>query len=465
MTDHHVKPLTLERYNAFVAWTRSPIANAVGRELEFFSSHDESLLGVVVLDRTDRDYGFVTLGRDGKGRFRAIDVNVSMSRTDARHSLLQSIKRHVESGTKVFEQGDEHQDKAGVDLFSPVVKPEKMHPTFEHVATSDFFVPARAILSEMMRHYEDVDGNFVEQFQTTGFDTRTWELYLYAALLELGLFVERPTPAPDFKVMKGGRQVFIEAVTVNPTGKVELPKPTDPPKSFTTEELVKNLDSKFPIKFASPLWSKLNRDKPYWELEHVVGHPLIFAIADFQEKQSMMWTAPALFRYLYGVSHEMSFDENGNLVVSPLKAVETHTFEGKTIPSGFFRQAKSENVSAVLFSATGTMSKFNRMGMLAGFGHPGQRLRRVGVRHRHEEDAVLPEPYEFEVIQGSVTETWAEGLELFHNPNAARPVDPAMFPGIAHHFFEDGVVKSVLPDFHPYFSVTFNSIEGASDLG
>lgn len=52
----------------------------------------------------------------------------------------------------------------------------------------------------MMRWYEDADGNFVEQFQTTGFDARVWELYLFATLSEVGYVIDRPHPAPDFTV-------------------------------------------------------------------------------------------------------------------------------------------------------------------------------------------------------------------------------------------------------------------------
>jgi hypothetical protein len=40
----------------------------------------------------------------------------------------------------------------------------------------------------------------------------------------------------------------------------------------------------------------------------------------------------------------------------------------KVIPSGFFDLPGPENVSAVLFSNSGTISKFNRMGVVAGFG-------------------------------------------------------------------------------------------------
>ena len=110
----------------------------------------------------------------------------------------------------------------------------------------------------------------------------------------------------------------------------------------------------------------------------------------------------------------------------------------------------------MLFSASGTISKFNRMGKLAGFGLPNQILMRVGLRHDHDPNASLPKGFKHIVEQGSVTETWAEGLSMFHNPNALHPIDPEMFPGIAHHFLGDGQVKSLLPEFHPYSSFTWN---------
>jgi len=457
LDEYHVKVLSVERYNAFIAWTRSPIADRVGEELEFFSTKDEVLIGVVIRDLTDNDFGFVTLGRDEKGRFRCIDVRVSMNRTEARHHLLKSLKQHSDTGETVFPQGDEREDAAGVDLFTPVVAVDKLHPTFKHISETDYFIPARAILSEMMRNFTDVDGNFIEQFQTTGFDSRTWELYLFAALLEMGLFVEKPSPAPDFKAKLGYKTVFIEAVTVNPTGNSPLPSPEDQPIFRSIEETKELIKTKIPIKFGSALWSKLNHKNPYWEIDQVRGHPLVFAIADFHEKQSMMWTSTALMNYLYGVSHDFFYDDKGQLVITQMK-VEMHEFEGKKIPSGFFMQEKAENISAVLFSASGTISKFNRMERLAGFGLPSQRMYRMGFCHRHDENADLPEYFVHEVEPGKVTESWAEGLSMFHNPLAKYPVDLTMFPDIAHHFFEDNLIRSILPEFHPYTSWTWNCI-------
>lgn len=457
LDDSGVVLLTPERYNAFVAWTRTPTADLVGEELEFFSNRAETLIGVLINDRFDRDFGFVVLGRDLKGRFRCIDVSVSMTRTKARHALFASLRKHTDNVDTVFPQDDEKEDAAGVDLFGLQAPAESLHPAFRLLNSAAHWTPARAIMSEMMRHFVDVDGNFVQQFQTTGFDSRIWELYLYAALLELGLYVSKEHEAPDFEVQAGRQKAFVEAVIVSRSPKDPAPLGglDGPPNLRSTAEIRELLKTRVPIRFGSALFSKLNRKTPYWELEHVKGHPLVFAIADFHEDQSMTWTSPALLEYLYGVTHDFIFDDAGQLVITPLK-IETHEHEGKIIPSGYFFQPGAENVSAVLFSSSGTISKFNRMGMLAGFGLPNQRLYRTGVQHRHDPNAALPQPFFHEVKQGSVTETWSEGLSMFHNPRAERPVDPGMFAGIAHHFFDKGQVKSLLPEFHPYSSFTWN---------
>lgn len=459
LTASGVVGLTPERYNAFVAWTRSPIAAVVGEELEFFANTDESLLGVLIKDRTDRDFGFVVLGRDAKRRFRCIDMLTSMHRTAARHALFESLKKHSAANVAVYQQGDEDKDPAGVDLFGKRADESRLHPHFRLLRDATHQRPARAMMSEMMHHFVDVDGNFVEQFQTTAFDSRIWELYLYAALLELNFFVSKRHSAPDFELTKAGEKVYIEAAIVGPS-------PKDPPLNIgvdgqpemhSAEKIQELLKTRMPIRFGNALYSKLNRKHPYWELDHVSGHSLIFAVADFHEQYSMTWTSPALLEYLYGVTHDFTF-EDGRLVITPLQ-LKTHEYLGKTIPSGFFFLPDAEHVSAVLFSSSGTVSKFGRMGMLAGFGAPGQRMTRVGVRHVHDANAVLPAPFMQEFKQGQVKETWAEGLSLFHNPRALRPVDPNLFPNVAHHFFDDGQIQSLIPEFHPYTATTWNLLE------
>ena len=89
-----VVPITYERFNAYIAWIRSPKANAEGIELEFFSDKAEKLIGLLRQDRCDRDFGFAIFARDIKSRFHCIDVECGMTRTRARQALFASFIAH-----------------------------------------------------------------------------------------------------------------------------------------------------------------------------------------------------------------------------------------------------------------------------------------------------------------------------------------------------------------------------------
>lgn len=313
------------------------------------------------------------------------------------------------------------------------------------LATSKGFSPAREIMSEIAYSFEDPDGNYIQQFQTKGFDARLWELFLYALLRENNFFIDRKFTAPDYLCERYGRTVFLEAVTVNPTqgdGNIQ-PSPE-------TEASRERLASYAAIKFGSALFSKLS--KRYWELNHVRGMPLVFAIADFHQPHSMLWTHPFLWQYLYGIRVDEQQGKEGSEV--SYGHIMEHTFDEKRIPSGFFFQSECENVSAVLFSNSGTISKFNRMGKLAGFGDPDIKMIRTGMRYDRDENSREPKKFVMRVEEGECSETWSEGVSIFHNPNAKYPLDAGLFPTAGHHYQKDGKVDSYLPDFFPIVSVT-----------
>lgn len=445
-----IKELDPKRFNALAGHSRSPAAAYVSEEIGWYTNEDESILGVLLLDTVDNDYVAIVMAQDEGGRYRAFDIESSIATyEDAKTWLINAMKWHTGQSVKVYPQGDTSQ---GPDLFAPITPIEKQHPYFTRLANDSAFVPAKAIINGMMPHFIDVDGNFVEQFQTTGFDSRLWELYLNAYFGEEELFMDRTEKSPDFILKKYGKTVAIEAVIVGR-------KKENPPRYFRTIPGLKTSDqirdahqSEMPIKFGSPLYSKLQ--KRYWELPHVQGHPLIFAIADFHDDQSMLWSSTALINYLYGVRHDFHYDENHQLIINPLR-IETHKVGDKEIPSGYFLQPDSEYVSAILFSASGTVSKFNRIGRQAGYYDPRVIMIRQGTCYNHAPNASMPHFFRY-VVDEKSNETWGEGLSLFHNPNARFPVPEELFPSIAHHRFVDGQIVSHLPDFHPYASITLN---------
>ncbi|XTZ64998.1 glycosaminoglycan attachment protein [Aeromonas salmonicida subsp. pectinolytica] len=439
-----------KRFNALAAQSRSPAAAYISEELAYYADEHEIVLGVVLRDTIDNDFVGILLGRDEGNRFRAFDLKVSIETQEQATSWVKGgIKWHVGKGVTEFPQGD-HQKN--IDLFTPIVPIHKQHLYFSKLSQEESFSPAKTVINELMSHFVDIDGNFVEQFQSTGFDARLWELYLNTYLNEEQLFFNRDHNAPDFIVEKYGMKVAIEAVIVgrktnNPVSAFKVE-----PKLLTPSEIEEKHENEMPIKFGSPLYSKLR--KKYWNLEQVKGNPLVFAIADFHDDQSMLWSSNALINYLYGVKHDFEHDPNGQLIISPIK-IEKHKLNGKEIPSGFFFQPDSENVSAILFSASGTISKFNRIGKQAGFGSDNIIMYRFGTYHDHNPNASIPKPFVYQVTTKS-KETWAEGLSMFHNPNAKFPVPEELFPSIAHHHFKEGQIVSSLPEFHPYSSTTMN---------
>ncbi len=99
-------------------------------------------------------------------------------------------------------------------LFEPIVAQEKLHPVFERLRTWAGGEPARWMLDDVYQSFEDPEGNFLEQFQTTGFDARYFELYLFAYFSRSGFTVKRTHQNPDFLVSRDGVTVAVEATTV-----------------------------------------------------------------------------------------------------------------------------------------------------------------------------------------------------------------------------------------------------------
>ena len=80
---------------------------------------------------------------------------------------------------------------------------------------------------------------------------------------------------------------------------------------------------------------------------------------------------------------------------------------------------------------------------------------RMGCCHKNDKNANKPDFFQYFVTEES-KETWAEGVSVFHNPNALHPLDPDFFPNAAHHYFKDGQIESHMPEFMPYNSYTMN---------
>jgi hypothetical protein len=438
-------PISKKLFDIFLLFTRDPFVRYFTKELEFYSNGNGGLIGLVSLDLTDNDYSVCILSRDESRQYRAETIKVSIPTIEEARNW---IEKKMGDNSIVF-----HDNQSQFfDIFGDLNNKNKLHPNYVLLRDHAGFKSAKSVLKEISYHYKDIDGNFIDQFQSlNGFDARIWELYLFCFFREQYFHFERNYEAPDFIVEKLTHKIAVEAVIVG------RKTPLSIDHNYKTQaEIDDILKNEMPLMFGSALFDKLK--KRYWEKPHVKDIPFAIAIADFHDTLSMTWSYNALLEYLYGYKYEHSFDDRGQLIVKPIKIDSYKKPSGKEIPSGFFFQPDSENVSAVVFTSNGTISKFNRIGKQAGFGDKNNKLIRMASFYDHTPHADKPKLVSYEVDE-SCNETWSEGIVIFHNPNAKLPIDPNLFEeSVAQCFFKDGFVHSVMPETFPYNSFTQNIV-------
>jgi hypothetical protein len=443
-------PLSAARFDIYAMGARMSFSRVVSEELTYWSDVGEKLLGMVFRDLVDNDFGWILFARDRVGRFRCADVNSSLTSEQYATEMVRERIATALEDPKVDElgyQADEPNEPVDLLHVSADADRSKLHPYFKILSEEPSRAPARAIFKEIGPWLAPSDPHFVQEFQFSQFDQRLWELYLWATFRELGFDIKQPE-APDFLCRGPGTEFTVEATTVAPSKNGPLAEHPDP---NTPEEMREFLAHYMPIKFGSSLTSKLHKKnkagESYWERGETANKPFILAIADFhvpaskEQIGSMAYTQSALWPYLYG--HRLDWEIiDGQLVITPVKNTE-HRYAGKKIPTGFFDLPGAENISAVLFSNAGTLAKFDRMGVAAGFGAPDTKYFRIGLAYDPDPNAVNGKPFTREVNDQDYQESWSDELQLFHNPNAKHPFDPNAFDGFTQHWFKDGKPESV----------------------
>ncbi|WP_345848854.1 hypothetical protein [Shewanella algae] len=437
-----MRKISKVRFEA-LSYARMPLVKIMSDEIEWYANENNAILGTILHDYTDDDYVAVVLGRDEAGVFRWIDGLAGIESIDeARATLSEKIIEQSREGAEEFPQGVITRDKNLI--FNPLVREDRMPEDYKTLVNSEFFSPAKELIQEIAYSFEDPDGNYIEQFQSAGFNARLWELYLYALFHEMDFMINREFNAPDYVVDKAGLRVCIEAVTVNPSQHL-----VDEPEPTTSEEMERLLPDYMPIKYGSPLYSKLQ--KKYWEKAHVAEQPLVIAIHDFHQKDSMMWSRKALEAYLFGARRTYSYSPESGLIEN-IDLITEHRWNDKVIPSNFFSQPDAENISAIIHSNQATIGKFLRMGYLAEFGRQDLDIKFVGQAMYDNNQAYID--FDMDVIPEEYEEYWKDSVTIYHNPNALRPLDHRLFPNVAHVFFSDGKFSSIKPQYYPVYGRT-----------
>lgn len=441
-------PISKKKFDIFVGFSRK-IQLPFFTEIAWFSNKDESILATIVKNHQDNDYPAILLGRDEIGRFRNFCERPSFQSINEAISWIE-IRCKALEGKKIFPQSD--CDYKPMSLFRDAVPLKKLNPHYLNLKEKKEWYCAKRVIEEILPYFFDVDGNFIQQFQTTGFDQRIWELFLFSYFNEEGLVIDKTHNAPDFILSIGDESVCIEATTLSRRNNQHSSGHKVPDVAYLQNEM--------PILWSGALNDKLikmtsefkNAEKThYWEKSYTKGKPFAIAIQDFHDDFSMTWSHDSLIELLYGIRYFQNPEDHK----IQLKKIDYYTkSNGTKISSGlFFNHPESKNLSAVVSCPIGTLSKFNRIGKQAGFDIYDTEMLCKGFCYNHEPNATTPNMFKYFITEMG-DESWSTGVNVFHNPEARFPLPEKFFLNAAHHYFENGQIKSLMPPYHPYSMIT-----------
>jgi len=273
---------------------------------------------------------------------------------------------------------------------------------------------AKGEISRIFDSWNGFDNDFVEQFQTTNFESRLWEIYTYEFFKTQGFKIDNcKENRPDFNVSKEDREIVVECVTSNESG------------GRSTQMLINTIENEdridFKTRIGSALFSKLKKE--YHKLDWVKGKPIIIAIQPYHSAESFNTTVYTMVSYLYGIDIYKEKLSNGNIKTEFRKITNfKRNNQGiKKEIEAYFDLYESKYISGILFTNNGTLGKFSRMGFQNGFGlDETHGIIYTGVCHAEGEI----EPKQFIVNIGKNGEDkYNYGVTLFHNPNAIHPIE------------------------------------------
>ena len=304
-----------------------------------------------------------------------------------------------------------------LDLFAPVVPQSRLCESFKRIA-GRATAGDKALLQSWIEGFVDRDGKFVQELQTT-FNSSFWELYLHAALVELGFSVDYRFSRPDF-VVSAPIDFCVEAVTAQPAGTTRL----DPGTIEDIESSMKDLNElnrKAIVRLANAFHSKYRKlTEDYSSLAHVAGKPFILAIAAFDGPAFFALSTRPIEALLYNryVDEEAFISgQRDTLDGQFLEAVTKDN--GASIQLGVFGSDAHSEISAVIYNPAATWGKVRSMSALV----KGERV--VVNQLRYNPHSHLP--HHVVGMKGTVSETLLDGTFVFHNPYASKPLSPGLF--------------------------------------
>jgi hypothetical protein len=351
-----------------------------------------------------------------------------------------------------------------IDLFARSTRPdEQLDPAYLALRDSPLLAPARHVIADLQCRIDNFSTDLAEDFQTTGFGSRLFQLLLIGMFSATGHRVEVSAHGRRLLLTKAETRATVDVLTA------EDPVPRSNGLRFA--DAAQDEDRFGPHArrrhgISAGLAAMLLRQlrMPWSSVSTASGMPRVLAVHDMPLACNAVNSAHALSSFLWGHEQHWHVDVSGQYVVDDhvviaCMAIDANA-QGKLpghVPAGLFAQPEAQDITAVLFLVEPELvSKFNRLGQEGAHRCDAVRMLRHGTCLASAGPSSAPEAFAYEVGRDcAARESWAEGSVLVHNPHALFPLPRGWLGAGVEDEFKSGAVSRTLSGaFHPFTSVT-----------
>ncbi|OOF46405.1 hypothetical protein [Rodentibacter trehalosifermentans] len=338
-----------------------------------------------------------------------------------------------------------------MNLFNLKVPYEQTHPHLKKILeTKDIF--KMDVLQDWSKGFIDRDGKnkFIKEFQTT-FNSSFWELYIFAVLRELrrikgnNFNINLDNHAPDFHLPN--LNLAIEAtVALNAENDISEDCWLEPNElDSITECNIKSI-----IRLSNSILSKSKKYlNSYEKLPHIKNCAYIIAIQDFSQPHSYLGANRNIEAILYDYYVDEDKDRNGtSLYGESIQQVTKNN--GSPIKLGLFNNEEYSHISAIIFNPMATMGKVTALS-----NDPRNNCIFRHLRYNHNS----PTPYIEIDKKSTYLEHLFDGMTIYHNPFAKKPLQPTIFEH--KKISQIQIVNGEKFGFIPYKHLLFRSVFSA----
>lgn len=296
-----------------------------------------------------------------------------------------------------------------------------LHPKFKLLRDNPLLEGERKILESWTEGFVDRDNKIIKEFQTS-FHSSFWEFYLFRFFKEMGFTIDFSKNRPDF-IISSPKPMYVEAVVSNikETGIKEVQRNAhdilsmlDPPHLQSDFDTIL---AEAITRHSNAIHGKYKKFKSGYSNDEWVSNDVQFAIAlaSYDQINYGREFYYPLMALLYGqvfnpIKKQFEFCEK---IIKPDTDSE--------IPLGLFRDSSMDTVSGILFTCTVTLGKLTSLSK--SINNSTLNMNQVlNIRHDHE----FPH-YKIQDVSETNPEELSDGLFLFHNPFAKKPLSQNAF--------------------------------------